>query len=139
MAYGSMPETIPGMNPAWMTDLGKAVKRDPDALSPKNGLEMVMNWIYRAAVSMGGGNVLFALKAGALTGQPLARFFFSSSFLIVCPLVMLSLPSFLKSTAQFAYSECARIMVLLLTDNSSSEQICLGGVSQLLPRPLIPE
>lgn len=73
------------MNPAWMTDLGKAVKRDPDALAPRNGLEMAMNWIYRAAVGIGGGNMLFALKAGALTGQPLAtRFFISSGFLIVC-------------------------------------------------------
>ncbi|OAX35889.1 hypothetical protein K503DRAFT_827545 [Rhizopogon vinicolor AM-OR11-026] len=79
------PETIPGINPAWMTDLGKAVKRDPDALSPRNGLEMAMNWIYRAAVGIGGGNMLFALKAGALT-------------------VILSIPSFLRSTAQFAYS-----------------------------------
>ena len=51
-----------------MTDLGKAVKRDPDALAPRNGLEMAMNWIYRAVVSIGGGNLLFALKAGVLTG-----------------------------------------------------------------------
>jgi len=51
-----------------MTDLGKAVKRDPDALAPRNGLEMVMSWIYRAVVSIGGGNLLFALKAGVLTG-----------------------------------------------------------------------
>ncbi|KAG2357359.1 hypothetical protein BDR07DRAFT_1420585 [Suillus spraguei] len=51
------PEMIPGIDPAWMTDLGKAVKR---------------------------GNVLFALKAGALT-------------------VILAIPSFLKSSAEFAY------------------------------------
>ncbi|KAG0699492.1 hypothetical protein DFH29DRAFT_983489 [Suillus ampliporus] len=79
------PETIPGMNPAWMTDLGKAVRRDPDALPPKNALEMAMNWIYRAAIGIGGGNVLFALKAGVLT-------------------VILSIPSFLKSSAEFAYT-----------------------------------
>jgi hypothetical protein len=59
-----------------MTDLGKAVKRDPDALAPRNGFEMAMNWIYRAAVGIGGGNMLFALKAGALTGQPLALHFY---------------------------------------------------------------
>ncbi|KAG1814722.1 uncharacterized protein BJ212DRAFT_1361725 [Suillus subaureus] len=79
------PEIIPGMNPAWMTDLGKAVKRDPDALPPRNALEIAMNWIYRAAIGIGGGNVLFALKAGALT-------------------VILSIPSFLKTSAQFAYA-----------------------------------
>jgi hypothetical protein len=52
-----------------MTDLGQAVKRDPDALPPKNVLEIAMNWIYRAAIGIGGGNVLFALKAGTLTGR----------------------------------------------------------------------
>jgi hypothetical protein len=67
-----------------MTDLGKAVKRDPDALPPKNALETAMNWIYRAAISIGGGNVLYALKAGALTGW--ASFLFSSDFLIICML-----------------------------------------------------
>lgn len=79
------PEMIPGMNPAWMTDLGKAVKRDPDALPPRNALETAMNWIYRAAISIGGGNVLFALKAGVLT-------------------VILTIPSFLKVSAEFAYA-----------------------------------
>ncbi|KAG1718215.1 hypothetical protein EDB19DRAFT_1899481 [Suillus lakei] len=79
------PEMIPGINPDWMTDLGKAVKRDPDALPPRNALEMAMNWIYRAAISIGGGNVLFALKAGTLT-------------------VILTIPSFLKSSAEFAYA-----------------------------------
>ncbi|KAG2130867.1 hypothetical protein DEU56DRAFT_981991 [Suillus clintonianus] len=78
------PEMIPGIDPAWMTDLGKAVKRDPDALPPGNVLEIAMNWIYRAAIGIGGGNVLFALKAGALT-------------------VILSIPSFLKSSANYAY------------------------------------
>ncbi|KAG2070593.1 hypothetical protein BDR04DRAFT_1198344 [Suillus decipiens] len=78
------PEMIPGIDPARMTDLGKAVKRDPDALAPRNGLEMVMNWIYRASIAIGRGNVLFALKAGALT-------------------VILAIPSFLKSSAEFAY------------------------------------
>ncbi|KAG1727012.1 hypothetical protein EDB19DRAFT_1914374 [Suillus lakei] len=87
------PEMIPGINPDWMTDLGKAVKRDPDALPPRNALEMAMNWIYRAAISIGGGNVLFALKAGTLT-------------------VILTIPSFLKSSAEFAYGD---------------EQVCLGG------------
>ncbi|KAG1767104.1 hypothetical protein EDD22DRAFT_876477 [Suillus occidentalis] len=66
-------------------DLGKAVKRDPDALPPKNALETAMNWIYRAAISIGGGNVLYALKAGALT-------------------VILTIPSFLKVSAEFAYA-----------------------------------
>jgi hypothetical protein len=79
------PEIIPGINPAWMTDLGQAVKRDPDALPPKNVLEIAMNWIYRAAIGIGGGNVLFALKAGTLT-------------------VILSIPSFLKTSAEFAYA-----------------------------------
>ncbi|KAG1817351.1 hypothetical protein EV424DRAFT_1324468 [Suillus variegatus] len=79
------PETIPGIDPTWMTDLGKAVKRDPDALPPRNGLERAMNWIYRAVISIGGGNMLFALKAATLT-------------------VILAIPSFLKTSAEFAYA-----------------------------------
>ncbi|EGN97169.1 hypothetical protein SERLA73DRAFT_183808 [Serpula lacrymans var. lacrymans S7.3] len=78
------PEIIPGMEPSWMSDLGKAARRDPDALPPRNALEMIMNIIYRVFTNMGGGNVLFAVKAGALT-------------------VLLSLPSFFKSTASYAY------------------------------------
>ena len=48
-------------------DLGKAVRRDPDALPPRNALEKTMNWMYHMAKGMGGGNVLYALKAGILT------------------------------------------------------------------------
>ncbi|KAH7923390.1 hypothetical protein BV22DRAFT_1196761 [Leucogyrophana mollusca] len=78
------PELIPGMDPEWMTDLGKAVRRDPDALPPRNVLEVATNSIYRLFVSLSGGNTLYALKAGALT-------------------VVLCLPSFLKSSAAYAY------------------------------------
>ncbi|KAI9457690.1 hypothetical protein HD554DRAFT_2141755 [Boletus coccyginus] len=78
------PDTIPGLDPTSLTDLGQAVRRDPDALPPGNALEKTMNWMYHVAKEMGGGNVLFALKAGILT-------------------ILLSLPSFLESSAEFAY------------------------------------
>ncbi|KAG2045718.1 hypothetical protein BDR06DRAFT_1015376 [Suillus hirtellus] len=61
------------------------MKRDPDALPPRNALERVMNWIYRAVISIGGRNMLFALKAATLT-------------------VILAIPSFLKTSAEFAYA-----------------------------------
>ena len=52
-----------------MTDLGQAVRRDPDALPPRNALERTVNWMYHIAKAIGGGNVLFALKAGILTSE----------------------------------------------------------------------
>ncbi|KAI9457691.1 hypothetical protein HD554DRAFT_2141770, partial [Boletus coccyginus] len=78
------PDTIPGLDPTPPPDLGQAVRRDPDALPPRNALEKTMNWMYHIANGIGGGNALFALKAGILT-------------------ILLSLPSFLKSSAEFAY------------------------------------
>ncbi|KIJ58894.1 hypothetical protein HYDPIDRAFT_51292, partial [Hydnomerulius pinastri MD-312] len=77
-------EMIPGIDPALMADLGQAVRRDPDALPPRNTLESVMNWLHRAVKGIGGGNALFAVKAGALT-------------------IILILPSFIKSSAAYAY------------------------------------
>lgn len=62
-------EIIQGIDPSTLTDLGQAVRRDPDALPPRNALESVMNWMYRAALGIGGGNALFAIKAGLLTGE----------------------------------------------------------------------
>ncbi|KAG1805409.1 hypothetical protein EV424DRAFT_278598 [Suillus variegatus] len=44
-----------------------------------------MNWIYRTVISIGGRNMLFALKAATLT-------------------VILAIPSFLKTSAEFAYA-----------------------------------
>ncbi|KIK91214.1 hypothetical protein PAXRUDRAFT_150011 [Paxillus rubicundulus Ve08.2h10] len=78
------PEMIPGLDPLTMADLGQAVRRDPDALPPRNAFESVVNWLYRTITGIGGGNALFALKAGALT-------------------IILTLPSFIKPSAGFAY------------------------------------
>ncbi|KAF8550186.1 hypothetical protein OG21DRAFT_1469052 [Imleria badia] len=78
------PDVIPGLDPTSLTDLGQAVRRDPDALPPRNLLEKTANWVYHTVKNIGGGNALFALKAGMLT-------------------ILLSLPSFLKSSAEFAY------------------------------------
>lgn len=59
-------------------------RRDPDALPPSNAFQHAMHWIHDMVSALGRGNALFALKAGLLT-------------------VILSIPSFLKSTAAFAY------------------------------------
>lgn len=48
-------------------DLGQAVRRDPDALPPRNALEKTTNWMYHSVKGIGGGNALYALKAGILT------------------------------------------------------------------------
>ncbi|KAF8121514.1 hypothetical protein EV363DRAFT_907034 [Boletus edulis] len=77
------PDMVPGMEPASLTDLGQAVRRDPDALPPRNALERSANWLYHLAKKIGGGNFLFALKAAILT-------------------ILLSLPSFFGSSAAFA-------------------------------------
>ena len=55
-------------------DLGETRPRDPDALPPANLFELVMLWLYRAFAALRGGNVVFAVKAGLLTG--------ASSFLL---------------------------------------------------------
>ncbi|KAJ7286108.1 hypothetical protein C8J57DRAFT_1431688 [Mycena rebaudengoi] len=79
------PDKIQGVPPALEEDdLGLARRRDPDALPPRNHLEWAMRLVYRSVSQIGGGNALFAVKAGALT-------------------VLMCLPSFLKSSATFAY------------------------------------
>ncbi|KAN0123038.1 Protein of unknown function (DUF2422) domain containing protein [Russula decolorans] len=67
-------------------DLGVAQRRDPDALPPGNTFEAIMNLLYRAFQAMSHGNQLFAIKAGILT-------------------TLLSIPSFVKPSASFAYGE----------------------------------
>lgn len=62
-------DTIPGLEPASMADLGQAVRRDPDALPARNALEITANWVYYRVKGIGGGNALFALKAGVLTSE----------------------------------------------------------------------
>lgn len=78
------PETIPGLDPSGMTDLGQAVRRDPDALPPRNTLEAVMGHLYRMVAGLGGGNALFAIKGGVLS-------------------VILMMPALIRSSATFAY------------------------------------
>lgn len=81
-----MPSKITG--PAFHVetddDLGLPQRRDPDHLPPRNVVEAVMSSIYRALLSLGTGNVLFAIKGGLLS-------------------VLLALPGLLKHSAKFAY------------------------------------
>ncbi|KAG8221785.1 hypothetical protein J3R82DRAFT_2101 [Butyriboletus roseoflavus] len=63
------PDVIPGFDLTSPTDLGQAVRRDPDALPPRNAMEKTVNWIYYKTKQIGGGNALFALKAGILTSE----------------------------------------------------------------------
>ncbi|PBK88893.1 hypothetical protein ARMGADRAFT_996733 [Armillaria gallica] len=78
------PETVQGLEPSVLDDLGIARKRDPDRLPPHNAFEWAMNKLYGFVTGMGGGNVLYAIKAGIFT-------------------IVLCLPIFLSSSAQFAY------------------------------------
>ncbi|KAI1785560.1 hypothetical protein LXA43DRAFT_1037284 [Ganoderma leucocontextum] len=80
------PDVVQGIDPAWVQDLGMTSRRDPDALPPSNTFQWVMHWIHGCATGLTRGNVLFALKAGVLS-------------------VLLCMPSFLKSTAPFAYEQ----------------------------------
>ncbi|RDB29703.1 Uncharacterized protein C57A7.05 [Hypsizygus marmoreus] len=82
------PDQIQGLDPTTAEDLGLPKRRDPDALPPRNMFEAVMNLLFHAVTGLAGGNVLFAIKAGLLA-------------------VVLALPSFLKSSAFFAYSNRA--------------------------------
>lgn len=51
------------------SDLGQTGRRDPDALPPSNAFELVMLWLYQGMAALGGGDVLFAVKGGLLTGE----------------------------------------------------------------------
>ena len=61
------PDVIQGADTTG--DLGEAMWRDPDAMPPTNWFERIMAALYHAARSLGGANLLFALKAGILTGE----------------------------------------------------------------------
>ncbi len=54
-------------------DLGMTSRRDPDALPPSNRFEAIMYWVHHSITSLGGGNSVFALKAGLLTGAHMLR------------------------------------------------------------------
>lgn len=62
-------DIIPGLDPKSLADLGEAARRDPDALPPRNLLEKTANWVYHGVTKIGGGNALFALKAGILSSE----------------------------------------------------------------------
>jgi hypothetical protein len=68
------------------TDLGLPGRRDPDSLPPRNMFEWFFYQISRLVIGLGGGNSIYAWKAGVLT-------------------VLLCLPSFIKSSAAFALGE----------------------------------
>jgi len=71
-------------------------RRDPDALPPRNAFEWISNVTYHLVVSLGGGNVIFAVKAGLLT-------------------VVLSLPSLMKSSASLAYGTILNAAAVFVT------------------------
>ena len=50
-------------------DLGETKPRDPDALPPSNFFELLMFWMFKGFAALGGGNIVFAIKAGLLTGK----------------------------------------------------------------------
>lgn len=94
-------------------DLGETKARDPDALPPSNLFELGMSRLYHAFMSLGGGNLLFAFKAGLLTGmsEMKSRYMgFTHTNALRMP-VLLSLPYHFKNSASFAYrkSSTARL------------------------------
>ena len=62
-------------------DLGETRPRDPDALPPANLFELIMLWLYRAFAALRGGNVVFAVKAGLLTGA--SSFFLPTNSILI--------------------------------------------------------
>ena len=61
-----------------------------------------MAHIYKFVIGLGGGNAIFAAKAGVLSGK--LRFNRRTYLYVdVSFVVLLCLPSFLKSSAPFAY------------------------------------
>lgn len=54
-------------------DLGLPRRRDPDALPPRNWIEVVMNLVYHFVESLTSGNSVFAFKAGLVSGTWFSR------------------------------------------------------------------
>lgn len=79
-----------------------AQRRDPDALPPGNTFEAIMNILYRAFQGISHGNQLFAIKAGVLTSQYL-QMTLDDIDVFILEIALLSIPSFLRSSASFAY------------------------------------
>jgi hypothetical protein len=63
------PNTVQGLEPAVMDDLGIARRRDPDYLPPRNAFEWAMSHLFGFFESFKAGNALYAVKAGLLTGE----------------------------------------------------------------------
>ncbi|KAL5495894.1 hypothetical protein ACEPAI_1358 [Sanghuangporus weigelae] len=78
------PDIIQGIEPEKAELLGHAERRDPDALPPTNMIEAIGTLIYSSVNALGRGNAVFGFKAGFLS-------------------VLLSLPNFLPSSAEFAF------------------------------------
>ncbi|KAG6842832.1 hypothetical protein H0H93_003275, partial [Arthromyces matolae] len=53
--------------PTTNEDLGTPLRRDPDALPPRNFFEDIVEYVYFSITGLAGGNLLFGLKAGCLT------------------------------------------------------------------------
>lgn len=62
------PDMIQGIDSEVMEDLDMPKRRDPDALPPKNWMEWVLSKLYIGVAGLGGGNALYSVKAGVLTG-----------------------------------------------------------------------
>ena len=68
--YLTLPiDTIVGIDTNGQACLGSAVKRDPDALPPRNIIEAFANVLYHTATSVGHGDSIFAIKIGIITGM----------------------------------------------------------------------
>jgi hypothetical protein len=83
-------------------DLGTAQRRDPDALPPGNPFEVIMSILYHSFRGLSQGNQLFAIKAGILTSQHL-WLRIRRLVLMYIFTALLSIPSFLKTSASLAY------------------------------------
>ena len=65
-----LADVIQGTHRIDSYDLGMAEKRDPDALPPRNNVEVAMNVLYHAARELASGNSVFAIKV-RFSGWPL--------------------------------------------------------------------
>lgn len=119
---------IPGIDSTVVRDLGQAVRRDPDALPPRNVVEVIVDRLYRMVASLSYGNALFAIKAGVLTGQRFPRL---RAFWTTLPLVILTLPILLKSSVGFAYGMWNYTELSCPSDSVNRKQACMGNVRKL--------
>ncbi|CEH17238.1 Predicted membrane protein [Ceraceosorus bombacis] len=113
--HGHDDEDPAHMGPDHSSMLGRTKRRDPDALEPQGAIQQIGTRASTFLHTLGRGNMLFCLKAAAVTA-------------------LLSLPQFMRSSARFCYVNKAvwSLFMAQLTLARHRGEVAFGLVSRLI-------